>query len=300
MAMNLVMDALYNKAFFARDFLLTKRSTRNILRHNTRLSNIHRGGSCFILGNGPSLKNDQLDLLSGQTVFTVNQAYRNHYFNTIHPQYHFWVDRNFFALDLSRSEDVDILNCMQKTALSSEDIHCFYPIDQYNFVKNNGLLVEGRTFFLNPILRFGSVSSFNPDISRLTYSCGTVVQNAIVAAIYMGFSEIYILGCDSTGIINTLNASMKIDNKDYGYEVTQNEKLRMEKMVERSRVTDYAYSYYMTLKGFDYLYNVCVQKGIRLINCTSTTVLDMIPRLPFENVIKEKERKYENHSNNAN
>lgn len=278
MDLYLKIDELYNRIFMLRHFVSAPKSQKELLGQNKVFMNRHKGERCFILGNGPSLKEENLQLLHGKTVFTVNQSYRNPDFHLIAPKYHFWVDRNFFEIDKERPEDMELLDCMKKCSRSTDEIICFYPIEQYGFVKENDLLIDNRTFFIKPILHMGEVKNFSSNISNLTYSFGTVVQNVIVSAIYMGFKEIVLLGCDSTGIINTLNASMKKANDEYGYMVSDNEKLRMERMVERSKVTDYAYSYYMTLKGFSYLKQVCESKNIEMVNCSATSVLDMIPR----------------------
>lgn len=281
------VDELYNRAFRLRNLVSGSKMQKELLNQNSIFKNRHKGERCFILGNGPSLKSDNLRLLQGENVFTVNQAYRNPDFLFIAPKYHFWVDQNFFEIDKGRPEDLELLECMKKCATSSNSIACFYPIEQYGFVKENGLLIDKRTFFIKPILHMGDVKNFTSDISKLTYSFGTVVQNVIVSAIYMGFSEIILLGCDSTGIINTLNASLKKLNDEYGYEVSDNEKMRMERMVARAKVVDYAYSYYMTLRGFCYLQQVCASKEIALINCSATTVLDMIPRKRLTEILKK-------------
>ena len=285
MDLYLKIDKLYNRVFMLRHFVAGSKIQKGLLSQNKVFMNKHKGERCFILGNGPSLKEDNLRLLHGEMVFTVNQSYRNPDFRYIAPKYHFWVDRNFFEIDKEKPEDMELLDCMKKCARSTDEIICFYPIEQYDFVKENDLLIDNKTYFIKPILHMGDVKSFSSDISNLTYSFGTVVQNAIVSAIYMGFTEIVLLGCDSTGIINTLNASMKKVNDEYGYVVSDNEKLRMERMVARSKVTDYAYSYYMTLKGFSYLQQVCESKNIEIINCSATSVLDMIPRKSLTEVL---------------
>lgn len=280
-----IVSQIHNKAVLFKVLLTLSSKERDLLSMNQRFKNIHRGERCFILGNGPSIRNDNLHSLKGECIITVNQAFRNKKILELHPRYHFWVDQNFFKIDSSNEEDVELLDCMTNTSTSSDYINCFYPIEQHGFVKQHGLYIPNRTFFLYPKLLIDSCKRFNADISKTTYSFGTVIQNAIVSAIYMGFDEIILLGCDSTGIINTLNAAMKIDNNDYGYKVSENEKIRMEKMVERSKITDYAYSYYMTLKGFTFLNQVCENNGIKLINCSNQTVLDMIPRLSLKDVI---------------
>lgn len=283
------IEFTHNIAIRIKRGLIMSRKQKSILLKNTDMYNAQAGKRCFILGNGPSLNVDRLDLLKNEDVFTVNQAIRNPMFHELHPKCHFWIDRNFFVINPDNPEDVELLEYMKKIAYSSETINCFYPLDQFDFVNKHGLYIENRTFFLEPRLHLCNYKHFTPDISHLTFSFGTVVQNAIVTAIYMGYKEIYLLGCDSTGIINTLNAALKIQNNDYGYLVSDNEKLRMEKMVARSKVTDYAYSYYMMLKGYDFLYKACQNNNIKLINCSSNSVLDMMPRDSLVNILERKQ-----------
>lgn len=281
------VDEAYNLAFKIRYSLRSPSNHKSILARNTSLRNLHNGERCFILGNGPSLQNEALELLKDEVVFSVNQAYRNTRIRDINPLYHFWIDNNFFEINGNNPEDTELLECMKLTANGTDLISCFYPINRYDFVLNYDLLIDNRTFFISPILHFVKPQKFDPNISQLTYSYGTVVQNAINTAVYMGFKEIYLLGCDSTGIINTLNSALKVDNDDYSYKVTDNEKLRMEKMVDRANIADYAYSYYMTLKGFDFLYKACNNLGVKLVNCSNTSVLDMIPRMTLKQVLNK-------------
>ena len=53
---------------------LTRRDKRikKIIKHNKKFNNIHKGERCFILGNGPSLREVDLGLLENEFVFTCN------------------------------------------------------------------------------------------------------------------------------------------------------------------------------------------------------------------------------------
>ena len=70
-----------------------------------------------------------------------------------------------------------------------------------------------------------------------------------------------------------------------GTKIIENEKKRMESMVDSSDITSYAYSYYMTLQGFKILKKYCDKRKIKLVNLSCESVLDMLPRKSLEDVI---------------
>jgi hypothetical protein len=104
---------------------------------------------------------------------------------------------------------------------------------------------------------------------------------------YMGFGEIYLLGCDTTSIVTTIKSAMQSnDDSDYAYSLTENEKKRMQGLLKRNRLEDYVLAYYNSLREFRITKELCDKKGIKLINCSQTTVVDSLPRMRFESVIK--------------
>lgn len=268
---------------FSRNYLNYK---NNLLLKNKHFKGLYKNKRCFILGNGPSLRNEDLSLLKEEIVFTVNQIARNEQFDKLQPSFHFWIDNNFFSAS-KKNENCELIETMIKIMQKESSPYCFYPLNQKMFVEKNGLN-NGKERYLDPRLYITKVFKLKIDISNYTYSLGTVVQQAILAAIYMGFNEIYLLGCDSTGIVTTINSALHVDNNTYSYNVTENERHRMEDMVSNSKITDYAYSYYMMLKGFDIIYKNCMKRGVRLFNCSQDSVLDMIPRKSLESVINVK------------
>ena len=43
-----------------------------LIRQNRKFHNIHMGQRCFILANGPSIQKENLELLRGENILTVN------------------------------------------------------------------------------------------------------------------------------------------------------------------------------------------------------------------------------------
>lgn len=254
-----------------------------VCKKNSELKNCLKGKRCFVLGNGPSLSKQDLSVLDGEIVFTVNQFLRNKQYGRFKPSFHFWMDNNFFVYNKNNPEDEELLEVMRKTA-EQKDIKCFYPYDKKKYLVDNDIPTD-NAYFLFPALKMHPGFKQKPRLDKYVPGFGTVVLYAIYSAIYMGASEIYILGCDETGIESTINSILKRNNNTYSYDVSENEKLRMEKMVGRSSMLQYAYSYYAAIKGFANMYEYCSKRNVKLVNLSAQSVLDMIPSDSLDSVI---------------
>ena len=257
-----------------------------IIQNNKKFENSHAGQRCFILGNGPSLKQQDLLPLQNEFVFTVNQASRIPQFKALKSNCHFWADANFFKIDENNPEDMELLQTMMSVTEDNPDLECFFPIVQYDFIKRFHLDEKMRVnyFYTGDIMRDDFRGKI--DFTKPVFGFGTVVQWCITLAIYMGFKEIYLLGCDNTHIITTIKSVLhQNDDQDYAYSVSENEKKRMEKMLASSSLEAYLGSYLRTLQEYRRLYRYCTDKNITLINCSAETVIDSIPRKRLTDVL---------------
>ena len=98
---------LYSKIFSFLKWLKISKNEKKELEKNEEFKNKHLGKRCFIIGNGPSIKNVDLTLLSKEITFTVNQMPRMENFKNIQTNYHIWSDRRFFI------DNVEIINIMK-------------------------------------------------------------------------------------------------------------------------------------------------------------------------------------------
>ncbi len=259
-----------------------------IVGRNKRFRNIHRNKRCFILGNGPSLKDEDLSLLAEEYTFTVNQFSRYQDYKKVKTNYHFWADAAFFNIDPSKSEDRELLKVMTDIAIDNRDVECFFPLMHRDFIKRYHLEKKLRVNYFRSYSSLEVRNGEIGDLSKCIAACGTVVQFAIEAAIYMGFSQIYLLGCDNTGIITAVKSALrKNDEEDYLYQVSENEKRRMESLLERNSLEVYIRSYLSTFINYRMLYEECRKRNISLINCSSSTVIDSIPRASLTEVLRE-------------
>lgn len=269
-------------------YKFTKKHNYELLIRNKKFFNLHEGKRCFILGNGPSLAKQDLFGLRNEFVFTVNQAARNKQFYDICSNYHICIDQTFFRDDPDDPGVQELVATLKKVNDNSkgEKPECFFPVNQSDFVKKYGLDDVLNVNYLS-MQYIVTDDKFPVDLSKPIPRFQTVVQTCIIAAIYMGFKEIYLLGCDNTGIVVSINSFLQKNNSgDYAYEVTENEQKRMSNLFEQQKLEDYVYAFYKSLVNYRNVSNYCKRRGIKLLNCTPETTIEAIKRCSLDEVLK--------------
>lgn len=247
------------------------------LKANAVLKNSYKGKRCFILGNGPSLAGVNLFLLKDEVTFTVNDLYYHEDFDKINTTYHLFADPFYFKdleatikklLEKSNPKTIFLDRSACKTILSNS-LHKKYPISVYA----NGMEVEDMSFI--PI-----------DLCKmLPYFC-TVVQSAIAIAVYMGFEEIYLLGCDCTGIINYIERMHGEEMSEYAFHLPKEDQKQQQSVMITSE--HIFYEWHHIFKSYRILRTQLEQKNIKLVNLTGSSILDSLEKGNLEDVIQSK------------
>ena len=267
--------------------MATQISIEALLAKNQELKNLHAGERCFVLGNGPSLRQVDLSLLSNEFIFTVNNFSFVEGFAKARTNAHLWMDLSFFNLRNDMKFNMDkILGNYHRIA--SQNPICFADVRGFNFIKKNKLdeVLDMRYLYVS-----GDIVSNEPisiDIARQITGFYTVVQYAIDVAIYMGFKEIYLLGCDSTGILDTINTALNIpvtDDHAYHDEDTKN---NQRQLIKNLGMTHMFFGNYCLLLGYDKLNYICHRLlNIKLMNCSAKTIITSIPRIDLATVLSQ-------------
>jgi hypothetical protein len=148
---------------------------RESMRRIRRYQNLHAGKRCFILGNGPSLKQTDLSLLNGEFSFCTNRIY-------------LMLDQlGFKPTYYVCSNELIVEQC-------GRDIENL-PMPKFIGWHNRDLLnfTNDMTFLWT---RCGLRSWFFTDLTEGCWEGNTVTMVAIQLAYYMGFSDVYLLGVD--------------------------------------------------------------------------------------------------------
>lgn len=254
------------------------------LKRNKELKNTHIGDRCFILGNGPSIKDVNFSNLTDEFVFTVNQASRYKDFDKLKTNVHMWADQYFFK----RLEfDEELVEVMKNIRTKDNSPYVFVPVNQKPFMERLGLdkILDLRYFRSET----GFFEGYNHEIdyAKMSPAFGTVVQWCITMAIFMGFKEIYLLGCDNTGLMTNFKSVLqRNDAEDYGYDISANDKKQLENMLKDKGLEGYVVSYLANMREYRWLKKYCDDRNIKLINCSSQTVIDTIPRMRLDDVLR--------------
>jgi len=243
------------------------------LRRNEAFRNLHAGRRCFVIGNGPSLKQQDLSPLASEITFVTNSFHLHPGVGPEwQPTYYCLSDPGYFE----GSESVAALNEITERITKSS---FFVPHYARSFLEKTVALPPDRTYYvaLNEELSRENAAKF--DITTTTPGVQTVVQLAVLIAIFMRCSPIYLLGMDHDWLAhggNHLNFYSTGNPQDqpagnlpgWGYHGMMDAVTMMWKVYELQSL-------------------MARTAGVKIINCTRGGFLDVFERARYEDVISD-------------
>ena len=258
-----------------RTWTLITESTKNILKRNAVFRDKHKDQRAFIIVNGPSLIDQNLELLKDDITFVVSGFYKHKVIDTWQPKYYSILDKTFF--DNSNDSNLFFTHLKEKI----HDSTFFIPLFRgYEINTANDLLPAEKTFYIAS----SGTPDENVDLTTTVQSFQSVSSFALAQAIYMGCNPIYLLGFDHDYLANKgpdkhFYAGATIPNKQSTYKV------------ELSKL--YAYDEIMVTchklwQNYRSLNRAAEKKGIKIFNATNGGYLDVFERVDFEEIMKSE------------
>lgn len=288
--MRKVVDLLSTKLYLKIKKKQSKEKVKifeDYLKKNKKYKNKHRGERCFIIASGPSINGIDFSLFKDEITFTVNQIVRNQNFDKLNTNYHLWADRIFFEIDEENEEDLEMLDIIKSVNKKSPKAEVFYEsmakkmIDKFYLEKDNNV-----NYFQVIDLSPSHMERELIDFSEPVPNYPTVVDHAILLAVYMGVSEIYLLGCDCTGIINIAQNKLKnAINSLYAFEMSDKAAKRLERYSSQRNMKDELYSQAAIFAKYEELNRYCERNGVKLFNATKGGLLDCLDRVDLNEVL---------------
>lgn len=224
--------------------------------------NKYVGKRCFVIGNGPSLTVNDLDILAsfGEVTFASNQIYKMFDKTKWRPTFYACSDEKLYK------ENCEVID-------NIEGCDKFLPLDLIN-AKNTE---RGFYYFTRiPSPRNRKEPKFTCNLSKRFGEGNTITYHMMQLAAGMGFTEIYLVGVDFSYAI-----SIGIDGK----------------IVEDKNVKNYAwdsgqqppnmpniqwnyYAYQSALKE-------STKHGIKIYNATRGGKLEVFERVDLDSLFKE-------------
>lgn len=266
------------------------RDVKELLKINIDLKDKYKGKRCFIFGNGPSLKSLDFSKFKDEYTFTVNLLTKHPNYEKLKTSFHMYADENFFYKDSTDAEIKEVVEAIKKINTKDNKPICFFKNTASDFLKKCGLdnMLNIRYFAQGAWEQWDSRNYFSFD--DLVPGFGTVVQYCICLAVYMGFSEIYLLGCDCTGIINAIEGWMNLDNSgnqnlQYAYKVSEDEKKIHQRGHMNCSIKDEFLGWGHLFNDYEKLRDYCSDKGVKIYNATRPTLLQSIELVNIDDIL---------------
>jgi len=236
------------------------------------LKDIHKGRRCFIVGNGPSLKIEDLDLLKNEITFACNKIYLA--FNKTG-----WRPTYYSVLDILVAENnADIIDELPVCKIYREDVKPFFPAaDDIIWLK---ALAE-------PKVKGEYVGMFSDNALRGVYGGWTVIYPQIQLAFFMGIREIYLIGVDFTFIVpkSTGKKSRQGEILDYQGEINHfHPEYRKPGETWTMPFLD------LQRKAFSAAKIAIEAQGGCIYNASRKTALEVFPTADFDSIVKQKNK----------
>lgn len=215
------------------------------------------GQRCFIIGNGPSLRTEDLNRLEGEITFSSNRIYHIYEKTDWRPHFYVAFEPEFCRTNADFISRVEVkqarfLNqCAWSPAREADNTFWMNCSSRYTLEKLTTKNIE-----------------FSSDIAVQVCDAYSVTYTILQIALYMGFQEIYLLGVDHYASDGKQKSSHFYEDKKSEY-----------------RTPTY-------LAGIEYGYKLARQeakkKGVHIYNATRGGNLQVFRRADFDAVLHEE------------
>lgn len=231
---------------------------KRLVKQNRSFASTH-SGRCFILGTGPSLvalTQEELQHINAHTVFGVNSLYKSAVGRAVLPDYYVLID-NLYWTEWSGTFSEVRASYANRPPIFITDVRAreFAAADPG---EKKPLFIHAKKY---PAERMDS------DLARNVYAPMNVVSNAILSAIYMGFEEVFLLGCDYNAFCTQGQGHCYDDNSEVS-QVNYN-------------LAFYLKYYHLTTEFHYLIAKLALEKGVKVVNLTPGSLLDAYPRKNF-------------------
>lgn len=267
---------------------------REILQKNRELKNAYQGKRCFILGTGPSIKDFDLKKLANEYTFAVNDMDKHPRFSDLNAKFYAIADTTYF---ISQSED-DFWgqNLKHKTEFINPSTRLLLNVKAKPLVETRGIFKNNPISYISYHGIFSDKISFNIDLDKTVPYPKNVVLACMIAAVYMGFEELYLLGCEHSYLANPTGLG-KIKTVSHFYSTDDEKKIDPTKdtktIQERGLQRDVEMSYekYMIsilqlFRNYRHFFRKVrkLYPRVRIYNATPNTFLDVFPCVDFDDI----------------
>lgn len=251
---------------------------KKLLEKTRKFSGKYSGKRCFIIGNGPSLKVEDLEKLQGDITFASNSIYALYSRTKWRPTFYCAWDSVFCKEMMSERKNLQRLlgGCgVMFTSILGEGIKYRDDPEMQRMYYMKSMSGQSDT----------ELPLFSDDCCRQVYTSGSITYGMLQLAVYMGVEQIYLLGMDFNYSVERHDDDTVIKKNILNHmpEIEAEEKRFYRAALERYDNT-YVAEIDRQLAGYQAAKKYADERGIRICNATRGGKLEVFPRVDFDSL----------------
>ena len=236
-----------------------------VLARNAKFENMYAGRRCFVIGNGPSLNKQDLAPLSNEITIVMN------WFNK-HPIIEQWKP-TFYCMAEPRNN----LDCSKlPDFLEKLDAQAYFYRIEYKQIFDEHRYVDSEKVYyakMRPIpVHECPPARHSIDLTQTIPGCRTTAHMALILAVYLGCSPIYLIGLDHDWL-----ASYPVMSHFDGGGTGDLSKRSYKSMVRGTL---------RTWETYEWIETMADRQGVVIYNATAGGLLDVFPRVAYEDLFR--------------
>lgn len=244
---------------------------------NSRVSkwkNAFVGKKCFLVGNGPSLRTEDLEKIQEADIITMGCNFINKLFDKTS-----WRPDFFCCCEVTAvMTNLDFIRNSQLKSKFIIDLETTRYSEEVSETEDNDICLV--RYVSNPQI-------ISDDPSRVVTGAYSVMSVMLEIALYMGFSEIYLIGVDNTMPPTVFTSNfLEVQSHFYSEDADELQK-RRETFPEYNlgRLNDDWFEYQNNLNRIYSNFKAYAEnKGVRILNATRGGKLEVFERVDFDSI----------------
>lgn len=238
------------------------------LSSNRRFENLHQGKRCFVIATGPSIRRQDLKLLSGELCIGVSNLFVHPDYALLSPRYH------CLAPCHPPITEEAYVRWLSEIAGGIGDAELFAASTDKALVRKASGLKAGKVHYLHY-----DEAAYNDcpraDLTRPLPIPRSVTVSALYLALYLGCREIYLLGFDHDWLAHIGESRHCYDENKHALNREGYDEWSTFSMEKQLRQLLELWQQYRALK------DIAEARGAKIINATDGGWLDVFPRTDY-------------------
>ena len=222
--------------------------TKKYLKQNVELKNLRKNDTCYVLGLGPSLKNVDVTKIDGD-IFTVNGFFNFKDASLVKPTVYCVVD-TFGYTDPNDENITKAMDMFPDSTFLLNGLYRDIALKKIGERKNKCFFSCAWSGYFRPEKEI--------DFTKNLPVMGNVVCHVIMAAMYMGYKKIVLLGCDFNSFASRKQA--------HCYEHAND--------ARSLRLSYELFCYSFCADEHDLLAQYAKEHGVEIVNATNGSLID--------------------------